>query len=102
MNQKHIHCDVIKAWADGADIQVLGADFSNKWVDVAQPVWDARFKYRVKPKPVAKWYRVALFKWGDGRYTFSVISNAERMEQFYGNHENFIRWVTDRQYVEIE
>lgn len=48
---KHIHCEVIKAWADGADIQC----FSNqKWVDVNQPLFLDDTQYRIKP-PAPKW-----------------------------------------------
>ena len=97
---KHIHCDVIKAWADGEEVEYRHPD-DTCWHKASTPNWDVNIQYRVKPKPVTKWYRVALFKWDDGRYTFSVVSGEQHFEEFYAKHENFIRWVTDRQYVEV-
>lgn len=99
---KHIHHDVIIEWAKGATIQYYDIYFHD-WRDVSNnwPTFDPKIRFRVKPNPVTKWYRVALFKWSDGAYTFSVASNQESMEEFYSKHKNFIRWITERQYVEI-
>jgi hypothetical protein len=44
----HKHCEMIKAWADGAVIEVLmGGD---RWVLAYQPSWKRGFTYRVKPE----------------------------------------------------
>ena len=43
----HKHADLIKAWADGAEIQVL---IDNNWHDAASPCWDFGCEYRAKPK----------------------------------------------------
>ena len=41
--------DLIIAWAEGAEIQVLcGGD----WVDVKVPQWDLTNEYRIKPKNI--------------------------------------------------
>lgn len=45
----HVHAEVIKAWSDGAEIQVKSFEAS-KWVDCQHPYWDRDF-YRVKPDP---------------------------------------------------
>lgn len=100
MNQKHIHCDVIKAWADGEKIEYKHPDDAC-WHKASTPTWDVNIQYRVKPKPVTKWYRVALFKAGNGVY-FGFVSGSDYIEKNYESHEGFIRWVTDRQYVEVE
>jgi hypothetical protein len=50
---KHVHADLIKAWADGAQIQVY-LERSEVWIDASPPSWDTKFKYRVKPQPVVK------------------------------------------------
>lgn len=53
----HKHAELIKAWADGAEIQ----RFSNNrecWVDVYNPAWDKFCEYRIKPEekiPVVRW-----------------------------------------------
>jgi hypothetical protein len=46
---KHKHAEVIKAWADGAEIEFL--TMLGTWVTIKYPDWDDRFKYRVKPEP---------------------------------------------------
>ena len=45
----HIHCDVIKAWADGEEIEVFDR-FLEKWIDSDNPYWNPELEYRVKPK----------------------------------------------------
>jgi hypothetical protein len=43
---KHKHADLIKAWADGAEIQVYSGGY---WVDTA-PSWNETDQYRIKPE----------------------------------------------------
>jgi hypothetical protein len=45
----HKHAELIKAWADGAEIQ--GKNWNNEWVKVTDISWDPDFEYRVKPEP---------------------------------------------------
>lgn len=45
----HKHCDLIKAWADGAEIQAYDQILS-KWVDVGVLIWDENHEYRIKPR----------------------------------------------------
>lgn len=47
-NTPHPHADIIKAWADGAEIQYY-SDSSNKWLYTQCPSWDEYVKFRVKP-----------------------------------------------------
>ena len=62
MNKPHKYCEVIKAWADGKDIQGMCITKTN-------PTWDdwkildatpafSNFKWRIKPETLK--YRVAL------------------------------------------
>ena len=46
----HKHADLIKAWADGAEIEWLEPR-SEEWLPVETPCWDSRMAYRVKPAP---------------------------------------------------
>ena len=46
---KHKHADLIKAWADGAQIQVKA--HKSVWEDRENPLWDADSEYRIKPEP---------------------------------------------------
>jgi hypothetical protein len=41
------HSAIIKKWADGAEIQVL---IDGIWVDIKNPTWLEKEKYRVKPE----------------------------------------------------
>lgn len=47
---KHKHADLIKAWADGAQIQRFSMIYA-KWQDAPDPNWDLDFQYRIKPQP---------------------------------------------------
>ena len=45
----HKHAEVIKAWADGAQIQWK---FKGDWVDIQRPNWhEEEFEFRIKPEP---------------------------------------------------
>lgn len=44
---RHIHADLIKAWADGAEIEYLN-EALREWRDAGSPVWSPATKYRVK------------------------------------------------------
>lgn len=51
MKTPHKHCDIIKAWAEGDQIQYFSYANSG-WVDLADyPIWDTRGEYRIKPEP---------------------------------------------------
>ena len=49
MTNKHKHADVIKAWADGAEIEYRS--ISGRWLPASTPNWCVDCDYRVKPKP---------------------------------------------------
>jgi hypothetical protein len=52
MGTKHPYADVIKAWADGADIEQRLLD-STEWKLVTNPSWATNlFEYRIKQEPV--------------------------------------------------
>jgi len=46
MTKPHVHCELIKAWADGAEIQVKD---NESWVDTTNPIWSPNNCYRIKP-----------------------------------------------------
>ncbi|CAB5194772.1 hypothetical protein UFOVP172_28 [uncultured Caudovirales phage] len=47
---KHKHAELIKAWADGAQIEFLTTD-TGEWCDLTNPRWSEGVQYRVKPEP---------------------------------------------------
>ncbi len=58
MKQPHKHAELIKAWADGAEVEALE---DGEWVDVPNPHWFYERQYRIKsePKPdVVRWVSV--------------------------------------------
>lgn len=52
------HAELIKAWADGAEIEFYSS--SNEcWIGSARPDWLDSYEYRVKPEaPVSRWLNV--------------------------------------------
>ena len=47
---KHKHAELIKAWADGAEIQVKTDD--GTWCDIGGFMdWYKEYEYRIKPEP---------------------------------------------------
>jgi hypothetical protein len=47
---KHKHAEVIKAWADGAEIECLDP-YADKWVTPQMFVFSGELEFRVKPTP---------------------------------------------------
>jgi hypothetical protein len=47
-NPPHKHCELIKDWADGAEIEML--DNAGYWQRVMSPRWDVSIEYRIKPE----------------------------------------------------
>lgn len=60
MKKPHKHCELIKAWADGLEIEFL-SKVDGKWWSVDEcdfNTWDEAYEYRVKPeaKPDVVWF----------------------------------------------
>jgi hypothetical protein len=89
---KHKHCDVIKAWADGVEIEYWNFN-ENKWISAFNPLWSETARYRIKPKTIK--YRVALFT------DNSLAVSSEVDAKYWEENRWFKRWVTDWQEVEV-
>ena len=50
MKKPHKHAELIKAWADGAEIQFLAVS-NGAWTDSKWPSWEDDLIYRIKPEP---------------------------------------------------
>lgn len=79
MNKPHKHAELIKAWANGAEIQshIPG----NGWITNPSPLWLEDTEYRIKPeekKPVVRWL------WADknGRITSRLLTGDEQQEHY--------------------
>jgi hypothetical protein len=71
MGAKHIHYDVIVAWAAGEEIQVKAND---EWLPVrANPTFYLHCEYRIKPKLVKKegWVNVYRSRFTGWHYNLS-------------------------------
>lgn len=49
MKKPHKHAELIKAWADGAEIEYKSSD-DEGWVFTSKPVWSLTCQYRIKPE----------------------------------------------------
>lgn len=59
MTKSHKHSELIKAWADGAEIEYRSAD--NYWYPTDTPEWLEDEEYRIKPeKKLDCWYELAV------------------------------------------
>lgn len=59
MNKPHKHAEVIKAWADGAEIEYRDPTLLHPfWVPTLSPCWIPEFEYRVKPELVVRTKRL--------------------------------------------
>ena len=70
MNKPHKHAEIIKAWADGAEVE-FRAPFVERWQDANHPTWHSHYEYRIKVKAEVIITRVTLHK---GSLTYPYIS----------------------------
>ena len=92
----HKHAELIKRWADGAEIQYRAVPDYGEWIDARSNnfIWDNNAEYRIKPevkKTVVRWkwaYKNSFGRWIE-------------VEQFYAEHEldptEFVRLEYTRQ-----
>ena len=68
MKTPHKHADLIKAWADGAEIEYLKVGANSVWAVATSPRWDGHGEYRIKPEPkpdvVEKYFASGYTKYG--------------------------------------
>ena len=78
MNKPHKHAEIIKAWAEGAEVE-FRAHFAERWQeanyptwqDTNNPTWHSHYEYRVKVKEEVIITRVTLHK---GSLTYPYLS----------------------------
>lgn len=101
MRTPHKHAEVIKAWADGAQVQWLNPEAGWTDCDGYQPNWSVSNQYRIKPEPRKGWYRVALFRPVPGIGPLQIVFT-DGVEEMTPYAEGFIRWLTPRTEYEVE
>ena len=97
MNKPHKHAALIKAWADGAEIQCRKAAFCD-WADLVQgnPSWMSDWEYRIKPNMIK--YRTYLYN-SYGKPIVQTYNHGDSVNP--EEQQKFIKWVGDWQEVEI-
>lgn len=103
MGTPHKHAALIKAWADGAEIQYKPGGKGGNWLDDEHPTWYSCIEYRIKPKTIK--YRNFLwspeFAWSPNKRVVCVCSEQEHLEQPRTDWTGFIKWLGDWQEVEV-
>lgn len=72
----HAHAEVIKAWADGAEIEVQTPSSPTTFTDwhrVTYPTWDSGYRYRVKPREFPKSSKDGAYWWEVYRAAVSAV-----------------------------
>ena len=63
MNKPHKHAEIIKAWADGAEVE-FRPSCTSSWWPTTTPTWDSYSEYRIKVKEVVVTTCAQLFNCG--------------------------------------
>lgn len=85
MNKPHKHAALIKAWADGAEIEAY-CPVRDAWDCTTSPDWDEDTVYRVKPVPPT-YGEIANRAWQE-HCDWDAVANAvlnERERREYGD-----------------
>ena len=81
MKTPHKHAELIKAWADGADIQVLQHD--TVWLDCIDPYWADHVQYRIKPEPKPEQETKYMYlNWQDGENKWFITASPFKCTKF--------------------
>lgn len=94
--KKRVHHKLIKAWADGAEVQIF-IEKDEEWVTVSHPSWEGEIQYRIKPRE---------FKGGDCYPAITLIKDSKVLIIYAGNdyfclngeayHVDEFRWIGDK------
>lgn len=91
-NKPRKHAELIKAWADGAEVQFRSLS-DEEWMDIHVPNWAEYVQYRVKPE--MREFRVGLTTAGP------KVLHHKTHEARFKSSKHFVRWLTDWQEYEV-
>lgn len=98
----HKHAALIKAWADGAEIEYRCADdpLDSTWYHVDTPLWNIYAEYRIKPETIK--YRCYLWKtpYYNELKVGVTLGNGPNSPEIMEQTPTFVRWLTD--WIEVE
>lgn len=92
------HYYVVKAYAEGEDIQVKSENPGSEWLDIEDPSFDSSLEYRVKPKTKCMWYRV--YKTPEGFIGVWVGITRDEVEDVQAPHDG--EWVNSPSSTTVE
>ena len=79
----HKHAELIKAWANGAEIQYKSGD--GEWYDFTEglaPSWFEEDLYRIKPEPKPEPKKVTMYLYITGQFEKQLWLDKEPPETF--------------------
>ena len=100
MSKPHKHAELIKQWADGAEIEWYN-ELHREWLDIKNPLWNRDRKYRVKPKKPTRFLVVKELSESTNR-TNEYLPHKD-VETYFKLHELVQKHETDwdNQYCEV-
>lgn len=85
MKKPHKHAAVIKAWADGATIQIYRIQYDD-WVIADNPTWSVHREYRVNSEPlIVNGVECAIPASNHGNHPWEVTITVKREHQVSGS-----------------
>lgn len=93
-NKPHKHAEVIKAWADGAEIEFF--DFYKRaWATCSSPLWCEKLEYRIKPSPkkTVGYRRYVYQTWNNCLYVTLLEEDFDRGPEYIENQKTFVKWI---------
>jgi hypothetical protein len=85
------HAELIKAWADGAEIETLACD--GKWHLRPCPEWYESCQYRIKPqpKPDLRILQNVLYAPGEGLYIHEANDETANLKLVFDGSTNQLK-----------
>ena len=83
----HKHAELIKAWADGAEIECKNSD--GTWFISEYPTWSDDCEYRIKPEPKPEPVKVTMYIYNNahtGATWIDEIHPKQRVESIYSKY----------------
>ena len=100
---KHIHAELIKAWADGAEIEYK-SECHGIWDNANPPRWSPDVEYRLKPKPKTIKYKRYLGKQfydNDSKSVYFIGVTRHDVLGIQGPEQVIVKWI-DTEWQEVE
>lgn len=90
--KQHKHSELIKAWADGAEIEVLDLVLNN-WHEDLCPTWNENRIYRIKPEPKPDVIRYASIGLYSDRtfYVHKFERNHSQIKLYFDGHTGVLK-----------